>query len=98
MTKLKALLARPLDILVATPAYMQTCFSIQDSLSILVLDEADLLLSCGYEDDFKALTNHIPRRYQCLIMFATLRKQKNQPPKQIHADKVGSICLAKEGF
>ncbi|KAL6961307.1 DEAD-box ATP-dependent RNA helicase 16 [Sarracenia purpurea var. burkii] len=76
---LRTALAGPPDILVATPACMQTCFSkgvldptsVQDSLSILVLDEADLLLSYGYEDDLKALTTHIPRRCQCLLMSAT---------------------------
>ncbi|KAL6976172.1 RNA helicase [Sarracenia purpurea var. burkii] len=106
ITKLKALLARPPDISVATPACMRTCISrgvlhltsVQDSLSILVLDKADLLLSYGYEDDLKALTTHIPRRCQCLLMSATSRKQIHQPTKQIHDNKVSSICLAKEGF
>ncbi|GFZ18839.1 P-loop containing nucleoside triphosphate hydrolases superfamily protein [Actinidia rufa] len=72
-------LAGPPDILVSTPACIQSCFSkgvlrptsVQDSLSMLVLDEADLLLSYGYEDDLKALTAHIPRRCQCLLMSAT---------------------------
>ncbi|XAR51401.1 RNA helicase [Bertholletia excelsa] len=76
---LKTALAGPPDILVSTPACVQTCLSkgvlqpasVQDSLSILVLDEADLLLSYGYEDDLKAFTAHIPRRCQCLLMSAT---------------------------
>uniref|UniRef100_A0A2N9IX43 CCHC-type domain-containing protein n=1 Tax=Fagus sylvatica TaxID=28930 RepID=A0A2N9IX43_FAGSY len=68
----------PPDILVSTPACISKCFSadvlqrasIDDSLEILVLDEADLLLSYGYEDDIKALT---PRtlKCQCLLMSAT---------------------------
>ncbi|PSR87907.1 DEAD-box ATP-dependent RNA helicase [Actinidia chinensis var. chinensis] len=76
---LSTALAGPPDILVSTPACIQSCFSkgvlrptsVQDSLSMLVLDEADLLLSYGYEDDLKALTAHIPRRCQCLLMSAT---------------------------
>ncbi|CAL5372678.1 unnamed protein product [Camellia sinensis] len=76
---LKTALAGPPDILVSTPACIKTCLSkgvlnptsVQNSLSILVLDEADLLLSYGYEDDLKALTAHIPRRCQCLLMSAT---------------------------
>ncbi|THG21596.1 hypothetical protein TEA_019609 [Camellia sinensis var. sinensis] len=92
---LKTALAAPPDILVSTPACIKTCLSkgvlnptsVQNSLSILVLDEvqiqydhefqhlnsslADLLLSYGYEDDLKALTAHIPRRCQCLLMSAT---------------------------
>ncbi|KAK9097111.1 hypothetical protein Sjap_022608 [Stephania japonica] len=76
---LRAALAGPPDILVSTPACISTCLSadvlqaksIQDSLSFLVLDEADLLLSYGYEDDLKALVPHVPRRCQCLLMSAT---------------------------
>ncbi|KAM7520372.1 hypothetical protein LguiB_019334 [Lonicera macranthoides] len=76
---LRTTLAGPPDILISTPACIQTCLktgalkskSVQDSLSILILDEADLLLSYGYEDDLKALTPHVPRRCQCLLMSAT---------------------------
>ncbi|XP_057542510.1 DEAD-box ATP-dependent RNA helicase 16 isoform X2 [Amaranthus tricolor] len=75
----KQALAGPPDILVSTPACVHTCLStgalqpnaIQDSLSMLVLDEADLLLSYGYEDDLRALTSHVPKRCQCLLMSAT---------------------------
>ncbi|KAL3526916.1 hypothetical protein ACH5RR_011572 [Cinchona calisaya] len=76
---LRTALAGPPDILVSTPACVHTCLSngvlqpkaVNDSLSIIVLDEADLLLSYGYEDDLKALTTHIPKRCQCLLMSAT---------------------------
>ncbi|XP_057542509.1 DEAD-box ATP-dependent RNA helicase 16 isoform X1 [Amaranthus tricolor] len=77
--QMKQALAGPPDILVSTPACVHTCLStgalqpnaIQDSLSMLVLDEADLLLSYGYEDDLRALTSHVPKRCQCLLMSAT---------------------------
>ncbi|KAH0995929.1 hypothetical protein GBA52_019793 [Prunus armeniaca] len=73
-----ALAALP-EILVTTPACVKKCLSdgvlqptsIDESLEILVLDEADLLLSYGYEGDIKALTPHIPKRCQCLLMSAT---------------------------
>ncbi|KAL0332367.1 UNVERIFIED_CONTAM: DEAD-box ATP-dependent RNA helicase 16 [Sesamum calycinum] len=76
---LKTSLAGFPDIVVSTPACVQTCLSsgmlqaraLQESLSVLVLDEADLLLSYGYEDDLKALTAHVPKRCQCLLMSAT---------------------------
>lgn len=76
---LRTALAGPPDILVSTPACIPKCFSagvlqpasINGSLEILVLDEADLLLSYGYEDDIKAFTAHVPRRCQCLLMSAT---------------------------
>ncbi|CAN4081985.1 unnamed protein product [Withania somnifera] len=79
VSELRTTLAGPPEIVISTPACIQTCLSngviqakaVQDSLSILILDEADLLLSYGYEDDLKALTTHIPRRCQCLLMSAT---------------------------
>lgn len=76
---MRTALAGPPDILVSTPACIHACFSnsilqpkaVQDSLSMLVLDEADLLLTHGYEDDLKTLTTHVPRCCQCLLMSAT---------------------------
>ncbi|XP_024963005.1 DEAD-box ATP-dependent RNA helicase 16 [Cynara cardunculus var. scolymus] len=74
-----AALAGPPHILVSTPACVQRCLSsgvlkaqsIQDSLSILVLDEADLLFTYGYEKNLKDLKTHIPIKCQCLLMSAT---------------------------
>eukprot|EP01018_Ginkgo_biloba_P036705 Gb_38528 [translate_table: standard] len=79
LSDLRAALVGPPDIVVATPACVATCIgkkilqasSLQDSLSTLVLDEADLLLSYGYEDDLRSLVPCIPRRCQCLLMSAT---------------------------
>ncbi|GAB2279589.1 DEAD-box ATP-dependent RNA helicase 16 [Dionaea muscipula] len=76
---LRTALSGPPDVLVSTPACIQTCLSvgilqpqaIQASLATLVLDEADLLFSYGYEDDLRALTAHVPRICQCLLMSAT---------------------------
>ncbi|KAG6423507.1 hypothetical protein SASPL_113905 [Salvia splendens] len=76
---LKTSLAGLPDIVVSTPACVQTCLkngtlqakALQESLSVLVLDEADLLLSYGYEDDIKSLTAYVPKRCQCLLMSAT---------------------------
>ncbi|KAF9603825.1 hypothetical protein IFM89_037959 [Coptis chinensis] len=89
---LRATLAGRPDILVSTPACISTCMStnalstksIQDSLSILVLDEADLLLSYGYEDDLKSLISHVPRRCQCLLMSAT---------SSVDVDKLKTLVL-----
>ncbi|BFI39941.1 hypothetical protein AXG93_3569s1110 [Marchantia polymorpha subsp. ruderalis] len=76
---LTAAMAGPPDVVVATPARISVCIqneilqpsALQHSLSTLVLDEADLLLSYGYEDDLRKLAPHIPRRCQCLLMSAT---------------------------
>ncbi|EOA16221.1 hypothetical protein CARUB_v10004361mg [Capsella rubella] len=73
-----ALAALP-EILVSTPACIPKCFAagvleptaVSESLEILVLDEADLLLSYGYEDNLRSVTSIIPRRCQCLLMSAT---------------------------
>ncbi|KAK2403106.1 DEAD-box ATP-dependent RNA helicase [Trifolium repens] len=78
-TDLQAALVGPPDVLISTPACVAKCLSnsildaasINGSLETLVLDEADLLLSYGYENDIKALTPHIPRSCQCLLMSAT---------------------------
>ncbi|KAL8217849.1 hypothetical protein R6Q57_021222 [Mikania cordata] len=72
-------LAGPPQIFVSTPACVQRCLSagvlraksIQESLSFLVLDEADLLFTYGYEKNLKDLKAHIPKRCQCLLMSAT---------------------------
>ncbi|KAI3958856.1 hypothetical protein MKX01_023532 [Papaver californicum] len=103
---LRAALAGPPDILVSTPACISTCLSsdalktnsIQESLQLLVLDEADLLLSYGYEDDLKALTPHIPRRCQCLLMSATssddvekLKKLVLNSPVILTLSEVGDV-------
>ncbi|KAI3831596.1 hypothetical protein MKX03_017444 [Papaver bracteatum] len=103
---LRAALTGPPDILVSTPACISTCLqsdalktnSIQESLQLLVLDEADLLLSYGYEDDLKALTPHIPRRCQCLLMSATssadvekLKKLVLHSPVILTLSEVGDV-------
>lgn len=44
---------------------------LQQRLQTLVLDEADLLLSYGYEGDLQALAPLVPRSCQCLLMSAT---------------------------
>ncbi|KAF5749691.1 DEAD-box ATP-dependent RNA helicase 16-like [Tripterygium wilfordii] len=79
VSDLRTAMAGPPDILVSTPGCITKCLSdgvvltasISHSLEILVLDEADLLLSYGYEDDLKAFTAVVPRHCQCLLMSAT---------------------------
>lgn len=78
-SSLRAALAGPPDIVISTPACLAMCIlekiirvsSLQERLSSLVLDEADLLLSYGYEEDIRNLAPHIPRKCQCLLMSAT---------------------------
>ncbi|KAJ9528986.1 hypothetical protein QJQ45_000556 [Haematococcus lacustris] len=44
-------------------------------LHVLVLDEADLLLSYGYEEDLQLLAPLVPRSCQCLLMSATVSSE-----------------------
>jgi ATP-dependent RNA helicase DDX56/DBP9 len=77
--QLRTALAGPPDILITTPKGVARCLSggvlqsaaISDSLQFLVLDEADLLLQFGFEEDLKTLTAVVPRSCQCLLMSAT---------------------------
>ncbi|XP_052147920.1 DEAD-box ATP-dependent RNA helicase 16 [Oryza glaberrima] len=76
---IKVALSGPPNILVTTPACVASCISkgiirgssIKESLSMMILDEADLLLSYRCEDDIKALVPHIPRSCQSILMSAT---------------------------
>ncbi|KAG9296379.1 hypothetical protein G9A89_014971 [Geosiphon pyriformis] len=66
------------DIVVATPfralAQLQTKNLVIHALQTLVIDEADLILSYGYEDDMQKLLTYLPKIFQSLIMSATLSK------------------------
>ena len=72
----RSLLADLPDVLVATPARARvhldgSALDIQ-KLSYLVIDEADLVLSYGYEEDILSLAHAFPSRIQALLMSATL--------------------------
>ncbi|KAL4858273.1 DEAD-box ATP-dependent RNA helicase 16 [Chlorella vulgaris] len=78
-TPLRALCATAGQLVVTTPAKLAQALRegiltprvLQERLQVLVLDEADLLLSYGYEEDVQALAPHVPRSAQCLLMSAT---------------------------
>lgn len=64
-------------IIVSTPSrLLQHCEAhnvyLKKSLKHLVVDEADLVLSYGYESDVKALNVAFPEFFQCILMSATL--------------------------
>lgn len=50
-----------------------SCLYVLMWLIFKIMFQADLLLSYGYENDIKALTPHVPRSCQCLLMSATSR-------------------------
>uniref|UniRef100_A0A3P8XE10 Probable ATP-dependent RNA helicase DDX56 n=1 Tax=Esox lucius TaxID=8010 RepID=A0A3P8XE10_ESOLU len=65
------------DVVVGTPSRVLAHLSaqnldLQSSLETLVIDEADLLFSFGFEADLKSLLCHLPKIYQSYLMSATL--------------------------
>ncbi|KAK4227548.1 ATP-dependent RNA helicase dbp-9 [Podospora fimiseda] len=76
---LRSLLANVPDIVVSTPA--RAWKSIESSalslrkLQFLVLDEADLVLSYGYDEDMESLSRSMPKGVQTTMMSATLSSE-----------------------
>ncbi|KAK2818607.1 hypothetical protein Q5P01_024168 [Channa striata] len=64
------------DVIVGTPSRVLAHLNAQNlvlhsSLEMLVVDEADLLFSFGFEADLKNLLCHLPKIYQSFLMSAT---------------------------
>lgn len=75
----RALLSNSPDIVISTPATAwhninSGAFSV-DKLTHLILDEADLVLSYGYNDDLENLSRSIPKGVQIIMMSATLTEE-----------------------
>ncbi|XP_059061494.1 probable ATP-dependent RNA helicase DDX56 [Achroia grisella] len=73
----KLLLLDKPDIVVATPSralvhLKANNMRLKDDLAMLVVDEADLIFSFGYEDEIKELLSHLPKIYQAVLASATL--------------------------
>jgi phosphoribosyl 1,2-cyclic phosphodiesterase len=50
-----------LDHIATLPIFLENVYEPgPDSVEVLALDEADLLLSCGFEDDIKAIAGELP--------------------------------------
>ena len=88
----KARLAEHPDIIVATPmrvAVHLTAGSLHaDSLTHLVLDEADLVLSYGYDDDLQTISHALPKGIQSLFLSATLSEEIDTLKKLFSSDPV----------
>ncbi|XP_063067713.1 probable ATP-dependent RNA helicase DDX56 [Engraulis encrasicolus] len=73
----KPILMEKPDVVVGTPSRILAHInaqnlSINSSLEMLVIDEADLVFSFGFEADLKNLLCHLPKIYQAFLMSATL--------------------------
>lgn len=75
----RAILADLPDVVISTPtrtvANVNSGAMSLDKLSHLVIDEADLVLSYGYEDDMQNLSKAMPRGIQTFMMSATLTSE-----------------------
>lgn len=75
----RAILADRPDIIIATPARaianVNSSTLALDALTHLVIDEADLVLSYGYDEDMQALAKAVPRGVQTMLMSATLTEE-----------------------
>ncbi|KAI4203106.1 MAG: hypothetical protein LQ350_002154 [Teloschistes chrysophthalmus] len=64
------------EIVISTPGraarHINTTALSLDGISILAIDEADLVLSYGYEEDLQNVANALPSGVQTLLMSATL--------------------------
>ncbi|KAK9857856.1 hypothetical protein MYU51_020175 [Penicillium brevicompactum] len=75
----RSMLADFPDIVVSTPTRVYSNVNSSalslDKVTHLVIDEADLVLSYGYDDDINALSKAIPRGAQTFLMSATLTSE-----------------------
>lgn len=67
----------PPDAIIATPARLKQLaaagtLALHESVHLLVVDEADLLLSYGYGDDLTAIGGALPPAVQTLLLSATI--------------------------
>lgn len=67
------------DIVVATPAtllqYLKRTGNVLDNVDCLVLDEVDMMIAYGYENDIKELTKKIPQESKKWLLSATISNE-----------------------
>ncbi|CAM1507431.1 Fc.00g070720.m01.CDS01 [Cosmosporella sp. VM-42] len=75
----RALLSNSPDIVISTPATawhnINSSALALETLTHLVVDEADLVLSYGYSEDLEHLARSIPKGVQIIMMSATLTEE-----------------------
>lgn len=77
----KYMLAERPDIIIATPAkiltHLKSGIVKMNDLETIVIDEADLVFSFGFEKDLKEVLNCLPSIYQAILASATLSDDVN---------------------
>jgi ATP-dependent RNA helicase DDX56/DBP9 len=75
----RSLLADSPDIVIATPARayanLKSSALSLENLAHFIIDEADLVLSYGYDEDLQHVANMMPRGVQTILMSATLTSE-----------------------
>jgi ATP-dependent RNA helicase DDX56/DBP9 len=75
----RSLLADSPDIVIATPARASANINSSalslDKLEHLIIDEADLVLSYGYDEDLQNVAKLMPKGIQTILMSATLTSE-----------------------
>ncbi|CAL1687134.1 unnamed protein product [Lasius platythorax] len=84
----KPLLNEMPDIIVVTPGRLLQHLKagnvmLKHSLETLIIDEADLLFSFGYENEIKAVLTYLPTAYQAILASATLSEDVKDLKKLI---------------
>ncbi|KAG5974903.1 ATP-dependent DNA/RNA helicase [Claviceps digitariae] len=98
----RSLLSTSPDIVISTPARAwynvksnQSALSLE-KLTHLVLDEADLLLSYGYDEDLENLSWSIPKAIQTIMMSATLTSEIDALKKIFYRDNAPTLLDLEE--
>jgi len=81
-SQINSLLAEKPDIIVVTPSRMLKQFELKnvelnDAFESFVIDEADLIVSFGYDEDLRKILNYLPNLYQSYLLSATVDADVN---------------------
>ncbi|KAI9323236.1 P-loop containing nucleoside triphosphate hydrolase protein [Dichotomocladium elegans] len=96
----RPILAEKPDIIVSTPSKVvlhleAKNMDLHESLETLVIDEADLVLSFGYDQDLRKILPYLPKIYQSFLMSATFNKDV-EDMKQLVLRKPAVLQLQEE--
>lgn len=93
----RALLSAKPDVVISTPARAWRNIEGNDSplslddLQYLVLDEADLLLSYGYDADLESLSFALPKGVRKIMMSATLTEEVDKLKEIFYRDGAPTV-------
>jgi len=81
-SQINSLLAEKPDIIVVTPSRMLKQFELKnielnEAFESFVIDEADLIVSFGYDEDLRKILNYLPNLYQSYLLSATVDADVN---------------------